>query len=70
MTLLTVSNQGFTVHNHICGINFLSHLRGAPQESTPKWDELGWRIAQTHAKLGWAGMRWDDRGGGGNVKIG
>ena len=31
MTLLTVSNQGFTIHNHICGINFLSHLRGAPQ---------------------------------------
>ena len=31
MTLWTVSNQGFTVHNHICGINFLSHLRGAPQ---------------------------------------
>lgn len=31
MTLLTVSNQGFTVHNHMCGINFLSHFRGAPQ---------------------------------------
>ncbi len=31
MTLLTVSNQGFTVHNHMCGINFLSHFKGAPQ---------------------------------------
>ena len=40
MTLLTVSNQGFTVHNHMCGINFLSHLRGAPQlipEVCAKW---------------------------------
>jgi len=39
MTLPTVSNQGFTVHNHICGINFLSHRRGAPQKPTPNWDE-------------------------------
>jgi hypothetical protein len=45
MTLLTVSNQGFTVHNHICGINFLSHLRGAPH--------------RTHANLGCPGMQWD-----------
>jgi len=41
MTLLTVSNQGFTVHNHKCGINFLSHVRGAPQKCTPIWDEVG-----------------------------
>lgn len=41
MTLLTVSNQGFTVHNHSCGINFLSHFKGAPQKPTPNWDELG-----------------------------
>jgi hypothetical protein len=44
MTLLTVSNQGFTVHNHTCGINFLSHLRGAPQsprQSGMHWDEPG-----------------------------
>jgi len=41
---LTVSNQGFTVHNHTCGINFLSHLRGAPQnprQSGMAWDEPG-----------------------------
>jgi hypothetical protein len=51
MTLLTVSNQGFTVHNHICGINFLSHLRGAPQslrQSGMSWDEP----SETHANLG------------------
>jgi len=41
MTLLTVSNQGFTIHNHICGINFLSHLRGAPHKPTPICDDLG-----------------------------
>jgi len=40
MTLLTVSNQGFTIHNHICGINFLSHLRGAPQN--PRQNGMGW----------------------------
>jgi hypothetical protein len=42
MTLLTVSNQGFTVHNHTCGINFLSHLRGAPQSARQSgmiWDD-------------------------------
>ena len=39
MTLLTVSNQGFTVHNHMCGINFLSHLKGAPQSLRPEWDK-------------------------------
>jgi hypothetical protein len=45
MTLWTVSNQGFTVHNHTCGINFLSHLRGAPQNSRQTgmaWDALGY----------------------------
>ena len=45
MTLLTVSNQGFTVHNHMCGINFLSHLRGAPQnlrQSGMTWDAVGY----------------------------
>jgi len=42
MTLWTVSNQGFTVHNHTCGINFLSHLRGAPQKPTPIWDRVGY----------------------------
>jgi hypothetical protein len=41
MTLPTVSDQGFTVHNHICGINFLSHFKGAPQKSTPIRDDLG-----------------------------
>jgi hypothetical protein len=44
MTLWTVSNQGFTVHNHTCGINFLSHLRGAPQNSRRSgmtWDAVG-----------------------------
>jgi hypothetical protein len=44
MTLLTVSNQGFTVHNHMCGINFLSHLRGAPHNSRQtgmRWDTGG-----------------------------
>jgi hypothetical protein len=25
----------------MCGINFLSHLRGAPQKPTPNWDEWG-----------------------------
>jgi hypothetical protein len=30
MTFPAVSNQGFTIHNYICGIDFLSHLRGAP----------------------------------------
>jgi hypothetical protein len=51
MTLLTVSNQGFTVHNHMCGINFLSHLRGAPQnlrQSGMIWDD----IAEVYANLG------------------
>ena len=45
MTLLTVSNQGFTVHNHMCGINFLSHLRGAPQSlrrSGMTWNAVGY----------------------------
>jgi hypothetical protein len=42
MTSSSVSNQGFTVHNHRCGINFLSHLRGAPHKPTPNWDDLGW----------------------------
>ena len=45
MTLRPVSDQGFTVHNHMCGINFLSHLRGAPQKPTPNWDDwnaVGW----------------------------
>ena len=54
MTLLTVSNQGFTVHNHMCGINFLSHLKGAPQsprQSGMPWDD----IAQTYANLGYPG---------------
>jgi hypothetical protein len=55
MTLLTVSNQGFTVHNHRCGINFLSHFWGAPQNSTPIWDALGWN--------------WDEDGGVGGAKI-
>jgi hypothetical protein len=41
MTSSSVSNQGFTVHNHRCGINFLSHLRGAPQKPTPTWDDQG-----------------------------
>jgi hypothetical protein len=44
MTLWTVSNQGFTVHNHTCGINFLSHLRGAPQnlrQTGMIWDIRG-----------------------------
>ena len=51
MTLLTVSNQGFTVHNHMCGINFLSHLRGAPQslrQSGMIWDEC----PEVYANLG------------------
>ena len=46
MTLLTVSNQGFTVHNHTCGINFLSHLRGAPQnprQTGMPWDAVGYQ---------------------------
>ena len=58
MTLLTVSNQGFTVHNHMCGINFLSHLRGAPQtlrQSGMIWDDP----SQTHANLGWI---WEGEG--------
>jgi hypothetical protein len=33
MTSSSVSNQGFTVHNYRCGINFLSHLRGAPHSA-------------------------------------
>jgi hypothetical protein len=41
MTLRTVSLQGFTVHNHMCGINFLSHFKGAPHKLTPNWDRLG-----------------------------
>ena len=40
MTLLTVSNQGFTVHNHKCGINFLSHVRGAPHCTHFVWDQV------------------------------
>ena len=32
---------GFTDHNHRCGIDFLSHLKGAPQKPTPIWDHLG-----------------------------
>ncbi len=46
MTLLTVSNQGFTVHNHMCGINFLSHFKGAPQNSRRSgmsWDAVGYQ---------------------------
>jgi hypothetical protein len=35
------TDQGFTVQNQMCGINFLSHLRGAPQPPTPIWDALG-----------------------------
>ena len=27
--------------SHLCGINILSHLRGAPQKPTPFWDDLG-----------------------------
>jgi hypothetical protein len=52
MTLLTVSNQGFTVHNHTCGINFLSHLRGAPQnprQTGMTWDD----VLKSYANLGW-----------------
>jgi len=41
---LTVSNQGFTIHNHICGINFLSHLRGAPQ--TPGEIGMPWIVRE------------------------
>jgi hypothetical protein len=44
MTLLTVSNQGFTVHNHTCGINFLSHLRGAPQN--PRRSGMTWDVVR------------------------
>ncbi len=44
MTSSSVSNQGFTINNHICGINFLSHLRGAPQNlrrSGMSWGAVG-----------------------------
>jgi len=49
MALLTVSNQGFTVHNHICGINFLSHLKGAPQ-------------TLCHSGMGRGGVVWGVQG--------
>jgi hypothetical protein len=39
MTISTVSNQGFTDKNHICGMNFLSHSKGAPQPIRIAWDE-------------------------------
>ena len=48
MTSSSVSNQGFTDHNHMCGINFLSHLRGAPQN--PR-------------QIGMIGMEWDKTAG-------
>lgn len=51
MTSSSVSNQGFTDHNHRCGINFLSHLKGAPH----KYANLGWSgmvPPETYANLG------------------
>jgi hypothetical protein len=51
MTLPTVSNQGFTVHNHRCGINFLSHFRGAPQN--PRQSGMVWDApSEPYANLG------------------
>jgi hypothetical protein len=58
MTLPTVSNQGFTVHNHVCGINFLSHFRGAPQNSRQTgmvWDEVGYPGRGTDRLIGTSG---------------
>jgi hypothetical protein len=55
MTLVTVSNQGFTVHNHTCGINFLSHFKGAPQtlrHSGMTWDDMGYQGRGWEAKIG------------------
>jgi len=57
MTLPTVSDQGFTVTITMCGINFLSHLRGAPHAAGARWDDG----RKTHANLGWV---WEGGGGG------